>query len=160
MFRSLVAKLAWRRRLRELANIRSASVYRVGDRVVICPQLMTKAGYQISGPPAGFDWPIGIEALTAAIEAALAASGRIVPTPRRDDHDFSPVIAAAGVKSHKAFMASARLVDVTLENGMLRLAPAVNLGARRGFEGAGEEAGQAFCPDQLTAAATRLLDML
>lgn len=158
MFRFLVARLAWRRRLRELAAIRSASVYRVADRLVLCPQLLTRAGFYIAGPPAAFDWPVGREAMIGALEAALAASGRIVATPRRDDHDFGPVVAAAGVRSHKAFMARAVLVDVTLEKGMLHVLPMVNRGARRGFEGSGE--GHRFEPDDMGGAADHLLALL
>ncbi|MBB6426970.1 hypothetical protein [Sphingopyxis sp. JAI128] len=144
--------------MRELATIRSASVYRVADRLVLCPQLLTKAGFFLAGPPAAFDWPIGREAMIGAIEEALAASGRIMATPHRDAFDFGPVVAAAGLKSHKAFMARAVLVDVTLEKDILHVLPMVNHGARRGFEGSGEE--RRFEADDLEGAVDHLLALL
>lgn len=158
MFRFLAARLARHRRLRELATIRSVSVYRVADRLVLCPQLLTRAGFCLAGPPAAFDWPIAREAIIDALEAGLAASGRIVATPHRDAYDFGPVVAAAGVKSRKAFMARAVLVDVSLEKGILHVLPAVNHGARRGFEGSGEE--RRFEADDLEGAADHLLAFL
>jgi len=158
MFRLLAARLAWHLRLRELATIRSASVYRVADRLILCPQLLTKAGFFLAGPPAAFDWPIGREAMIAAIEEALAASGRIVATPHRDAYDFGPIVAAAGLKSRKAFMARAVLVDVTLEKDILHVLPMVNHGARRGFEGSGE--GHWLEAEDLAGAADHLLVLL
>lgn len=159
MFHSLIAKLEWRRRLRAMAAIRSASVYRVGDRVVLCPQLLTRDGYNIDSVPNALAWPVTVGEMTQAITAALAASGRIVRSPDRRRDFFKPVIEAAQVRSKKAFYAQAVVVDVTLEAETLRLLPMQNDGPGRGFQGSQETAVE-FRVGQIEEAARHLIDML
>lgn len=149
-----------RRRLRALAAVRAAAVYRVADRVILCPQLLTRDGYQVTGPPTAFGWPVAPGTMVLALRGALAASGRIIRSPGREADIFKPVIEAAGVKSYKVFMARAILVDVTLDAGVLRLIAMRNHGPRRGFESSGDEAAGVFAADAIENAADRLLDLL
>jgi hypothetical protein len=115
-------------------DVAHASAYRVGARVVICTDSLTRDGFYVcDGPPLRPD-PEDVEDLGRAVLSALAASRSNVRTPTRDENIFQPILDAAGVGPRK-FAQLARLVSIEATEGGVRFLPARNLGSKEGFHG-------------------------
>lgn len=112
-----------------------AAAYLFNGQVVIVPESQTTAGVWITGEPVGSFQPEDTASLGQALLAALRASKQRVRHPTDWTRHFQPVLNAAGAKSRKSFMASARHVAIELKNGRLALHPSRNLGLKGGFEG-------------------------
>jgi hypothetical protein len=155
---SILARLRLRRsRLKPGSAI---SIYLVGARLIVCPQLTTPDGYYTDGTPIARDWPMPADEFTRILHDGLLASGRITPSPRASGIDtFKPVLAAAHKRSFKSFMADARLVDLTLADDRLEIAPMRNRGSRMGFEGDGTAIMRLPATD-LGRAATHIIELL
>jgi len=133
---SILACLRLKRRSSKAGT--SISIYLVGARLIVCPQLTTTDGYYTDGMPIARNWPMPADEFARLLRDGLLGSGRIVRSPRASGIDsFKSVITAARKRSFKSFMADARLVDLTLADDRLEISPMRNRGSRLGFEGDG-----------------------
>ena len=113
-------------------RIRRAAVYRRDNRVVLCPESETTAGVWIPGSPVvGAPEP---GELGRQLIHALEASKSGVDHPSVWTGLFDPVLRAAGVRSHAAFMQSAVRVGVSWNAAGVELTPCRNLGTKEGFD--------------------------
>ena len=117
--------------------MQNASVYFFPDRVLVVPNCPTPTGLLLSFEPyavlslAATDHELGM-----AIEAALFASTRTVPHPTDWKATSAPRLAAAGVKSERAFQLKSALVQVSKTPESVQVSPSHNGGATgddRGF---------------------------
>jgi hypothetical protein len=117
--------------------MQNASVYSFPDRLLVAPNCPTPMGVLLSSEPhtvlslAAPDHELGI-----AIEAALFAPTRTVPHPADWKAASAPRLAAAGVKSERAFQLKSALVQVSKTPESVRVSPSHNGGATgddRGF---------------------------
>jgi hypothetical protein len=129
-----------------------ASAYLFAGKVVVVPLSQTTAGVWISGEPVGSFAPEDALSMGQAVLAALRASKSRIPHPRDWTGHFDPVLKAAGARSRKSFMASARHVAIEMEDGRVALQPSRNLGDRGGFEGCGDARLAHAAPEPVGAA--------
>lgn len=126
-----------------------ASAYFFQGHVLLATERETTAGVWISDGPVGVCEPSDPMILGKAVLSALAASQRETPHPTDWKTIVNSVPAAAGAKSHKAFMASARHVAVEAEGSQVIFRPSRNLGAREGFEPSGLEQRSGADPEDI-----------
>lgn len=138
---------------------KSVAIYRVNGKLVVAPMVRTTSGLGLEVDPLSLGASPDRKAVEAAIAAALAQSGRVVPHPAQSEWkgSFAPFLEAAGVRSFRAFMATAQSVSITEKDGALAVTPNRNLGAREGFEPI--DADSETLAD-LSAAAQTVLELL
>lgn len=138
---------------------KSVAVYRVNGKLVVAPMVRTTSGLGLEVDPLSLGASPDRKAVEAAIAAALAQSGRVVPHPAQSEWkgSFDPFLKAAGVRSLKAFMATAQSLCIDEKEGALTITPNRNLGAKEGFEPL--DADRKTLPD-LSATAQTVLELL
>lgn len=136
---------------------RSAVVYLVNGRLVIGSNRRTTAGFHLSVEPREMQAHATAEDVRNVLSSALDASLPVAATPTDWKGQFDPFLAAAGVRSYKAFMSSARSVGVDEADGEFTVTPYLNLGAKDGFGPIPCDASK--LPD-VGAAARAVLEML
>lgn len=115
----------------------SANIYFLRDRILVHPNKRTTDGVEVGAPPyVRLELGSNAEALGKAIKLALKASHGVMPHPT----DWKDIAAqrweAAGVKTERAFMAMAALVQVREEALGFYIEPYTNggsAGPRKGF---------------------------
>jgi hypothetical protein len=116
--------------------MRQASFFRLRDRYFIHPEKQTTAGLLLAqGDFTSLPLSASAEQLGVAVLAALEQSAGVVPHPTQWTGLMKPRLAAAGVRSERAFMRDACLVSVSLGDKM-SLKPHANGGSTgdgRGF---------------------------
>lgn len=132
---------------------RSAAVYSVNGRLIVASCPKTAMGVRLTMDPIVLRSNAGADSLGSAVTAALEASERVLPHPGPAEWkgSFDPFLQAAGVRSLKSFMASARLVDVDQTPEKVVVTPNRNCGAKDGFEPLLNEA-EAIAADPETVA--------
>lgn len=136
---------------------RSAVIYAIGDRLVVGASCRTPAGFRVDVEPRTLSMDASAEEFALALSNALAVSSAPIAPPRDWKSFFDPFLKAAGVRSHKAFMAATRLVSVDERDGTYTVMPSRNLGAKQGFEG---DPAQAINTSDLGQAASLALAKL
>ena len=138
---------------------KSVAVYRANGRLLVAPMVRSTNGLGLEIDPKDLGECPDEESVEAAIASALAQSERIVPHPEQSEWKgfFNPFLKAAGVRSYKSFMATARSLSVDEECGVLIVTPNRNLGAKEGFEPI--VADRQTLPD-LSATAKAVLELL
>ncbi len=138
---------------------RSAVIYSVNDRLVVAASSRTTAGVGLQHSPSSAALDAEPHELSTLIESVLGHSEEILPHPKQSEWkgSFDPILKASGVRSQKAFMASARCVSIDQKDTAIIVTPHRNLGAREGFEELGAEARMA---SNLTNATDIALDFL
>lgn len=133
---------------------RSAVVYRVNGKVVVGTTVLARSGFGLDVDPQDLGTEPDLGSIAAALARALSQSGRVVPDPAPHEWKgrFAPFLKAAGVRSFRAFMATARLVTVDEQDGTFTVTPSRNLGTKGGFEGVPSEVQ--VLPDLDSAART------
>ena len=115
----------------------SANIYFLRDRILVHPNKRTTDGVEIGSPPY-VCLELGSKAaeLGEAIRSALKTSYEVMPHPT----DWKPIAAqrldAGGVKTEKAFMATASLIQVRVEAVGYYVEPYINggsVGPGKGF---------------------------
>lgn len=113
-----------------------ANAYRLRDRYLIHPSKRTSAGGWLAQPDfVCLPLHASPEVLGKAVLHSLAQSVGVLPHPTVWAGLSKPRLAAAGVRSEKAFMRGTALVDISLETEMA-LRPTENggtTGDQRGF---------------------------
>ena len=126
-------------------QMRSASVYRFEDRLLVLPNCPTSAGVLLSSEPCMLLSPEATDTeVGSAVEAALVASTRTVAHPTDWKAASAARLAAAGVKSERAFQRLSSLVQVVAEDGLVRISPSHNGGATGRMRGFHQIAGTEF----------------
>lgn len=121
--------------------MRNTSAYKLKDRYFVYPKKRTSEGVWLASEDfVSLPLHASVEDLGNAVLGALAQSHGVLPHPEAWAGLSKPRLSAAGVRSEKAFMQGARLVEVTLMNEMI-LTPTRNGGA------SGEQRGFAQRPD-------------
>jgi len=140
--------------------MQEAVIYRVNGRMLVGAILETSEGIAIEKYPLMLKAHTDLE-LAEAIRGALETSGMIVPHPRNEDwlRLFQPFLAAAGVRSLKAFMRDAASVTVRRDSGAIEIMPTRNMGPREGFHGL-PDAMISVPDDDLVLAAREILAFL
>lgn len=91
----------------------TVSAFRLRDRYFIHPNKRTTTGLHVAQPDfTCLPLDATVEAIGRAILAALAQSQGVVPHPTDWAALSKPRLAAAGVRSERAFMAGTKLVEV------------------------------------------------
>jgi hypothetical protein len=110
--------------------MRSAAIYLLKDRMLLHPWQQTTEGLGIGSEPY-VTLPPEVSAfrLGEVLLGTLSASGQTVPHPKLWTEVAKPRLAAAGVKSEKAFQAGTRSVTVDWQDDTLRFEPTRNGGA-------------------------------
>ena len=126
-----------------------AAAYIFQGQIVLAAERETTAGVWISDGPVQVYESTDPMILGQAVLGALAASRRATPHPTDWKSVANPVPAAAGAKSHKAFMASAKHVTVEAKGSQVIFRPSRNLGAKEGFEPSGVEQTSSTDPDDV-----------
>jgi hypothetical protein len=122
--------------------MRRVHVYKLPDRVLVCPLSTTDTGLLVASDP-HFVIPSDAsqEALGKFVIDALAVAGKTIPHPT-DWKALSTIrLQAAGVKSEVVFQRRARLVTVEADNESLAIEPSHNGGTKgdtKGFYGKSE----------------------
>lgn len=114
-----------------------ASVYRFKDRILVHPNCPTSAGILLSTAPfAVLPLTASDHELGLAVSAALASSSRVVAHPADWKGEALPRLAAAGVKTERAFQRLSSLVQILFDGTSFQLQPTHNGGGKgdvRGF---------------------------
>jgi hypothetical protein len=123
-------------RLFKSSKEKNAVIYAVNGRIVVATVQKTTAGVGLENDPQPIDPPFAPEDIALKLGKALESSAHVVPHPAQSEWkgSFEPMARAAGVRSWKAFAASAELVSVREAGGSYSITPWKNLGARDGFE--------------------------
>ena len=107
----------------------TASVYKRGDRVIVCANAAVTDGYIIDHEPfAMMEEPVPAVDLGRAIVEALNQFRRDVPAPNSTDEFLSYFAALAGADSYKTFMQGATHITIEREAEMLSFMPMENDG--------------------------------
>ena len=111
-------------------QIRRASIYRFPERFIVCPVSTTTSGIGIASEPyVVLPRPMSFAELGKAISQALDNSHDGIPNPLSWRELVAPRLAAAGVKSDRAFQKQAALVSVIFSGTTMTFAPHRNGGA-------------------------------
>lgn len=132
--------------------MKSAVAYCANGTVVIAPVVRTTAGLGLEVDPQRLGATPSQADVAAALSQTLSQSQRVIAHPTQQEWKgfFQPFLSAAGVRSLKAFMATARSVGVEERDGTFVITPCRNLGAKEGFEPISSQA--VAVPDIETAA--------
>ena len=116
--------------------IKSVAAYLVNRRVLIAPLVRTTSGVGLEIYPQNLGSSPDHKEVEAGLATAFARSEWMVPHPAQSEWKgfFDPFLKAAGVRSLKAFMATAQLLNVEEKDGVWIVTPHRNLGAKEGFE--------------------------
>jgi hypothetical protein len=114
-------------------NQRAASLYVRKGQAFVTSMSRTMAGFWIESEPLFVEDRADPLVIASCVRLALAASQVDVPTPSRDMLG-SRLPALAGVKTYGAFMKGAVSVDISMDDGQIRLIPMRNGGTRKGFQ--------------------------
>ena len=131
----------------DLAIVHLASVAARSDGLFIHALHQTDAGFWTAGLPAVRLSPEApLTALGAAVQQALAASRRGVPTPKRNDisERDHPVLQEFGMRSWKALQGDARLCQVEQRGETVEITPMRNGGTKGQDKGFHELSADAF----------------
>ena len=126
-----------------------AAAYIFNGRIVVAAERQTTAGVWISDGPVLACEPNDPMTLGQAVLSTLSASRKGTPHPTDWKSIANPVPAAAGAKSYKAFMSSAKHVAIEAEGSQVIFRPSRNLGAKEGFEPSGMVQTSAVDPDEV-----------
>ena len=139
---------------------RSAVVYSVNERFVVASSPRTNAGIRLHVNPVALPIDAAPELIAQQLQLALQQSESTVPHLAQSEWkgSFDPFLRAAGVRSFRAFMASASLVEVDQNANRVTVTPTRNMGPKKGFESMESEA-EAYVGnmDDLAAAVLRKL---
>ena len=113
---------------------RSAVVYLVNHHLIIGASRRTATGLQMEVEPRSMHVDAEAEEVAASLLAALEPSEVSAVRPTDWKSVFEPFLKAAGVRRFKAFMSTARSVNVDEQDGAFLVTPNRNLGPREGFE--------------------------
>jgi hypothetical protein len=96
----------------------------------------TTTGVHVDRDPLSLPLETDVDALVAVLSEALGNSTRMVPHPAQSEWKggFQPILNVAGVRSYRAFMASAALVGVEDDGVQISVPPYRNLAPKAGFE--------------------------
>jgi hypothetical protein len=123
------------------------SLYQRGDRMLICPDDQTEAGFWI-GTDRIAVLPADVSAaeLGAAVHQALADSRNGVPIPEVSGKLplDAPLWRALGVRSRRAFMNGTRLCSILRDGSVITISPTANGGT------SGEDRGWSDLAEQST----------
>lgn len=119
-----------------------ANIVRLKDRLLVYPQSMTDTGLWVATEPYT-RLPLGCDpsVIGQATLSALACSGDSLPHPKDWRAHGAPRLAAAGVRSERAFHSRSSLVSVTSHDDGYAVEPHINGGT------AGDEKGFRPVPD-------------
>jgi len=126
-----------------------AAAYIFKDRIVVAAERQTTAGVWISDGPVLACEPNDPLALGHAVMSTLSASRTGTPHPIDWKSIANPVPAAAGAKSYKAFMSSAKHVAIEADGSQVVFRSSRNLGVREGFEPNGVVQTSAADPQEI-----------
>lgn len=137
---------------------KSVAAYLVNGRVLIAPSVRTTSGVGLEIGPQNLATSPDLKEVEVGLATAFGRSEWIVPHPVQSEWkgSFDPFLKAAGVRSLKAFMATAQLIYVDEKDGEWIVTPHRNLGAKEGFEPIEEDRQR--LPD-LSAVANAVLDL-
>jgi hypothetical protein len=113
---------------------RLASIYERKDALFIAADHRTRAGFWIADELVVTLCNPTPAALGNEVLMALGRSRDGVPTPPPSARIDKPLLAAAGVGSWRTFMTLSKHVSVSINDGVLKVAPYRNLGSKGGFE--------------------------
>lgn len=133
-------------------QIRRASIYRCPEKFIVCPVSTTTSGIGITSEPY-FVLPARVSSaeLGKAISQALDNSNDGIPDPLNWKELAAPRLAAAGVKSERAFQTQAALVSATCSGKTIAFAPHRNGGATgsgKGFSPIDDSEAHVHLPTQ------------
>ncbi|MEL7543800.1 MAG: hypothetical protein AAGJ70_08490 [Pseudomonadota bacterium] len=107
----------------------TASVYKRGDRVIVCANASVTDGYIIDHEPfVLMTEPVPATDLGKAVVEALNQFRSDVPPPGSTDEFLAYFAALAGVDSYQTFMKGATHLTIEREAGMLSFMPMENDG--------------------------------
>jgi len=139
--------------------MKSAVAYCANGTVVVAPVVRTANGLGLEVDPQRLGATPSQADFADALSRALSQSERVIPHPSQHEWKgfFQPFLSAAGVRSLKAFMATARSVSVEKLDGAFIVTPCRNLGTKGGFE---PISSQAVSVSDIERAAEILLEEL
>lgn len=114
----------------------SAVAFLVNGRLIVAPVVRTTTGLGLQVEPIDLGRSPDEADIVDALDLALERSARVVPHPAQSEWKgfFSPFLKAARVRSYKAFMRDARLVEIEAIGNGLKLTAQRNLDSKIGFE--------------------------
>jgi hypothetical protein len=110
-----------------------AMIFEAGGQIVVHASSKTTAGLWISSEPVLQAWASNAKSVGTAVLQCLTASASGIPHPKSFKNLFDPVLAVAGVKSHRAFMSGRKCVKAQMNGDELILVPMRNEGPKEGF---------------------------
>ena len=136
---------------------RAAVVYAVNGRIVIAANPKTTTGLRLHMDPTVLPMKVTAEFLALQLQVKLQRSDHILPHPVQSEWkgSFNLFLKAAGVRSFRAFMTLARLIEVDQNDQEITVTPTRNCGPKEGFEAVQAEA-ESFSGDMRAVAETVL----
>ncbi|OYW44537.1 MAG: hypothetical protein B7Z08_09375 [Sphingomonadales bacterium 32-68-7] len=114
--------------------VQSAVAYSANGKIIVAPVVRTTTGLGLEVEPIVHP-PIAAD-IARGLRDALARSAVVVEHPSQGEWkgSFKPFQDAAGVRSHSAFMKTARRVSIDVVDDHVKITPERNLGPKEGFE--------------------------
>lgn len=121
---------------------RAAVIYVINGRLVVGGNAKTTTGLRLNVDPITLPGDASAPEIGAVVLGRLEQSEVVLPHPAQTEWKgfFDPFLRAGGVRSFKAFMAGAQLIEVDQDGTGFTLTPTRNLGPKDGFEPLAQEA--------------------